>query len=112
MALPQIGKFELRQQGAYVARTQVRYMDNNGEWQMSEQTSNELAAQTYEIDPADLGVPDGATITYYLWVMAGRDVVAQESFVYAKGSVNKAIYRCSNVTVAPGLEYEGIAKTA
>jgi len=110
MALSQIGQFTLKQQGAYVARTQVRYMDENGDWQMSSQTSNELAAQTYDIDPGDLKVPDGSIVTYYLWVMAGKDVLAQESFKYAKGSQNKALYRCSNVTVAPVLEYEGVGK--
>jgi len=104
MALTQVGQFKLQQRGAYVARTQFKYMDDNGRWLMSAQTSNELAAQDYTIDPGDLNVPDGAIVSYYLWVMAGYDVDGQKSFTYVKGKPNTAVYKSSGVTVAPHLE--------
>src|SRR4051794_27474768 len=90
MALTRVGQFALAQRGGYVARTQFKYMDDNGRWLVSAQTSNELAPQDYTIDPGDLNVPDGATLSYHLWVMAGYDVEGTKSFVYVKGNKNTA----------------------
>ena len=108
MGLQQVGKFKLDQDGAYVARTEFHFMGDDGQWHWSQQTSNELAGQQYTTDPGDLGVPDGAIVTFKLWVMAGYDKEATQSFQYTKGSSKTAEYRSSGVTVNPGLEFNGI----
>lgn len=111
MPVPRVGKFELYQGGAYVARTQFKYMDDNGRWLISAQTGNELAGQTYQIDPGDVNVPDGSIVTYYLWVMAGYDRESPKSFIYTKGNNSTAHYSCGGVTVNPSLDFQEI-KTA
>lgn len=110
MALQEVGQFSLIQDGGYVARTEFQFIDpNTGHTGMSQQTNNELNPGTYITDPGPLGVPDGAIVTFYLWVMAGYDQLANESFIYKRGSTNTAQYRCKGVTITRDkLEFLGV----
>ncbi len=112
MGLQQVGKFKLNQDGAYVARTEFHYMGDDGVWRWSDQTNNELAGQQYTTDPGDLSVPDGSIVTFKLWVMAGYDREATQSFMYVKGNKNTAEYTSSNVTVDPHLTFNGVFTNA
>lgn len=111
MAMTQVGKFTLNQQGGYVCRTMFNYLDDNGNMHQSAQTSNELIDQSYITDPGDLGVPDGSIVTFYLWVMAGNDEAATQSFIYTRGSKNNATYMCNGTTLIGGkLHFQGISQ--
>ena len=108
MALKKVGKFKLDQDGAYVARTEFHFMGDDGKWNWSNQTDNELAGQQYTTDPGDIGVTDGSIVTFKLWVMAGYDKDATESFQYERGNPAIANYKSSGITVSPGLQFIGI----
>lgn len=110
MGLQTVGQFTLNQQGGYVARTEFKYIDmNNGNSGMSSQTGNQLVDQSYTTDPGTLGVPDGSIVTFYLWVMAGTDETATQSFIYESGNPATAVYMCNGTTLIGGkLHFQGV----
>lgn len=108
MALQQIGKFTLNQQGGYVCRTMFAYVDGNGQLVESHQTGNELLGQTYTTDPCDLGVPNGSMLWMKIWVMAGYDNQASQAFIYQQGGGSIAVYTCSGTTLSNHLSLDAV----
>jgi len=110
MALQHVGKFTLRQNGGYVCRTMFNCMDENGDTFQSKQTGNQLQYQNYTISPSDLGVPDGSTVWFYLWVMASlNDQTGAQAFIFDKSSPSVAHYSCSGITINVGLNLDGLS---
>ena len=109
MTIPEVGAFKLHQSSWYVCRTRFNIQDQNGKNSESSLTGNQLAQQTYDINPADLGVKDGDEVTYYLWVMAStHDQTAKESFIFRTESPVTAVYTCTGATVSPTLTFNGL----
>lgn len=100
MAIQKIGKFTLHNGGGFVARGQVAYIDDNGEKHLSRQTSDILLGQTHDVDPGALGVPNGAMISLYVFVVWGTDNEARQSFIFEQGSKVKANYTITGTTLS------------
>ena len=100
MAMKKIGKFSLHNGGGFVARGQVAYLDDNGEKQLSQSTGDITLGVTSDIDPANLGVPDGAIVSLYVFIVWGTDNEARQSFTYQKGNTTKANYTITGTTLS------------
>jgi len=92
MAMTTVGKFSLHNGGGFVARQMFTYMDDNGEKIASQSSGDILLGQTKEFDPGDLGVPDGAIVWSYVFVVWGHDNEARQAFTYKKGAPKTAAY--------------------
>lgn len=100
MAMKQIGKFSLHNGGGFVARGEVAWLDDNGEKQLSGSAGDLLLGQTYDVDPAALGVPDGSVVSLYVFVVWGTDNEARQSFLYQKGGTAVASYTITGTTLS------------
>jgi hypothetical protein len=99
MAMTKIGKFSLHNGGGFVARGEVAYLDDNGEKHLSGNTGDILLGQTKDVNPDQLGVPDGSIISLYVFVVWGTDNEARQSFIYQKGSNVTAKYTITGTTL-------------
>jgi len=107
-----IGKFSLENRGAYLCKIKLKKYDGDKtrEITASDKPFPELAwipiaipiiipipigKNTKIVDPGDFGVPDGAVITMYAYIVGGSKTPKQESdpFIYKKGSVNMGKFR-------------------
>ncbi|WP_406826882.1 FAD-binding protein [Pedobacter sp. KACC 23697] len=103
MSLQKIGMITLENSGAFVARIQISYQIGIGPKKMSIQTGNINGLTSKTVDPEQLGVPDGATVQLYVYVMWGKDVEAPQIFQYQKGNGLNVRYHVSNVAWDPVL---------
>jgi hypothetical protein len=100
MAMTKIGKFTLHNGGGFVARGEVSYLDDNGEKHLSGNAGDILLGQTKDINPGDLGVPDGSIISLYVFVVWGTDNEARQSFIFEKGGRKVANYTITGTTLS------------
>src|SRR4051794_30824030 len=98
MAMKQIGKFSLHNGGGFVARGEVAYLNDDGEKQLSGNAGDILLGQTKDIDPGQLGVPDGAIVSLYVFVVWGTDNGARQAFIYKSGSPGAGKFTISGTT--------------
>ncbi len=94
-----VGKFSLKNQGGFVVKLQFVYYDENGNKQHVDGTSGFDLGQTRTADPGDYGVPDGAPVALYAFVVWGSDNEAKQLFTYQKGSPVTANYTISGTTL-------------
>jgi len=99
MPLQQIGKMSLKNQGGFVTRMMVSYLDDNGEKQLSGHTGDITLGLSKTADPGDLGVPDGSIVSMYAFVVWGKDNEAKRVFLYHKGNPATADYTISGTTL-------------
>jgi hypothetical protein len=100
MAMTKIGKFTLHNGGGFVARGEVAYLDDNGEKKLTGNDGDILLGQTRDVDPGKLGVPDGAIISLYVFVVWGHDNEARQSFIFERGSRVTANYTITGTTLS------------
>ena len=100
MAMKNIGKFSLHNGGGFVARGKVAWMDDEGEQQLTSDAGDITLGVTRDVDPAALGVPDGAIVSLYVFVVWGYDNEARQSFVYKTGNSSVAKYTITGTTLS------------
>ena len=101
MAMQQIGKFSLHNGGGFVARGKVAWLDDNGEKKVSDGTAGDVTLGfDQDVDPGSLGVPEGAIVSLYVFVVAGYDNEARQSFIYKKGNPATAKYTITGTTLS------------
>jgi hypothetical protein len=108
MPLTQIGKMSLKNEGGFVARVQFAYVDDNGNKQLTGQSSDVLLGQTSTFDPGSMGVPDQSMVSMYVDVVWGTNNEAMRNFTYAKGNTSCANYMISGTTLNNDLGLIGI----
>lgn len=94
-----VGRFSLRNQGGFVVKLQFVYWDENGDKIHCDGTGNYPVGQTQSADPGEHGVPDGALVALYTFVVWGSDNEANQVFTYKKGSPVTAYYAISGTTL-------------
>lgn len=100
MAMQPIGKMSLKNQGGFVVRIMFTWLDDNGEKHLSSGHSSDITLGfTQTVDPGDLGVPDGAIVSMYAFVVWGKDNEAKRAFIYQKGNSQTAHYSISGTTL-------------
>jgi hypothetical protein len=100
MAMKEIGKFSLHNGGGFVARGEVAYLDDNGEKHLSGSAGDLTLGVTYDVDPGNLGAPDGSIVSLYVFVVWGTDNEARQSFIYKKGASATAKYTITGTTLS------------
>jgi hypothetical protein len=100
MALTAVGKFSLHNGGGFVARQMFTYMNDNGEKVATNASGDVTLGQTQEFDPGAFGVPDGATLWSYVFVLWGYDNEAKQGFTYKKGAPRTAAYTITGTTLS------------
>jgi hypothetical protein len=103
MPMQKVGSVSLKNSGGFVARIQFSYLDEDGNKQLTGQSGDVLLGQTLNVDPGDLGVPDGSWIYLHAFVVWGTDNEAKRAFVYEKGKNTTARYNISGTTLANDL---------
>lgn len=99
MALQEIGKMSLKNQGGFVVKVAFVWWDQNGNKHTSHDTGGFPLGKTETVDPGHLGVPDGSTVSMYAVVVAGKNNEAQQQFTYQSGNASVANYTISGTTL-------------
>lgn len=100
MPLTKIGKVSLRNQGGFVTRIMISYLDDDGEKKVTGDCSGDIPlGQERTVDPGNCGVPDGSNIALYAFVVWGTDNEAKRHFEYEKGNPQTARYTISGTTL-------------
>lgn len=100
MSKPVIGRFSLKNNGGFVCKLQFTYVDDNGNKNHVDGLGNLTLGFTDSADPGDYGVPDGADVSLYVFVVWGTDNEAKQTFTYKKGSTVTANYVISGTTLS------------
>lgn len=103
MSLQKAGKITLENAGYFVARIEISYQIGNGPKKRTSQTPDITKGTTRTIDPGNVGVPDGATVQLYVYILWGKDVEAPEAFLYEQGNGMNVRYNVSGVAWNPAL---------
>jgi hypothetical protein len=113
VALPQVGRIRLKNDGAFVISQRFVYIDSDGRQRMTGPTSG-----TYPIDdsntaaPSDHGVPDGAEVWTYADVVSGKSVQAHMPCINRTGASATARFHVSGTTQNNDLHFDGVSPTA
>lgn len=94
-----IGKFFLHNQGWFAVKIQFKYQASDGNWVHTSGTDGFPLGQSNTADPGDYGVPDGALVCLYAFVIAGSDNVSNQVFRYNRGSAGTASYIIAGTTL-------------
>ena len=103
-----IGKISLFNNGGFVVKLQFVYWDNNGNKIHVDGTAGYPVLQGDTEDPGKYGVPDGALVSLYAFVVWGTDNTANQIFVYKKGSPITASYTISGTTLNNDLTLDSV----
>jgi hypothetical protein len=94
----------LANHGGFVVKLQFVYYDlENGEKYHVDGSGDILLGQSHSEDPGDHGVPDGALIALYAFVVWGYDNEAKQLFTYRRGDPNTAYYTIDGTTLSNNL---------
>ncbi|MCL2383681.1 MAG: hypothetical protein FWC79_06085 [Oscillospiraceae bacterium] len=74
---------KLTNHAAFTVRLQFIYEDSEGRKIHTGGTGNILAGSSKTVNPGDYGVPEGAKFHVYASVVAGKDKVSCEEFLYS-----------------------------
>ncbi len=105
-----IGKVSLKNSGLFLAKIQFKYTDGQGVEKLSEKSENIVTSQTNVVDPGELGVPDGASITLKVDVVLGNDNTASNSFLYEKSNTLYANYEIEGTIFSNTLTFLNVAE--
>jgi len=108
MAMAKIGKFTLYNGAAIVARGSATSIDDYGEKTRSQTGPDITIWFKRDVNPGDLGVPDGAIVNLYVVVVAGTDNEARQSFIFDKRSTTVANYKITGITTSNTLELTSV----
>jgi len=104
-----IGFFNLKNNGAFVAKLEFEYYAGN-KWVRKSGTGDITVGNSKKASPGDYGVPEGSTVRLYVNVVAGKDKTSNESFTYKRGNGSVANYTISGTTLSNSLRYDGITQ--
>ncbi len=99
MPMQAIGKMSLKNSGGFVAKIQLSYVGSDGKKRTTRKSRDITLGVTKTVDPANLGVPDGATVYMRAFVVWGNDKQAEQPFVYRSGEPLTAHYVISGTTL-------------
>jgi hypothetical protein len=99
----EIGKFCLKNNGGFVCKLQFVYWDENGEKHHVDGGGNITLGFSDTQDPGAHGIPDGANVALYVFVVWGSDNEAPQMFTYRSGSASTANYSISGTTLSNSL---------
>jgi hypothetical protein len=94
-----VGRFCLKNQGGFVVKLQFVYYDEHGERHHVDGTDGYPIGQTECRKPSDSGVPNGAAVSLYAFVVWGTDNTASQLFTYDQSSTVTANYTISGTTL-------------
>lgn len=106
--MQQIAGFSLRNQGGFDVKLQFLYVDEGGNKVHVDGTAAYPLGQCKTADPGDFGVPDGALVSLYVFVLWGSNNEARQLFTYRRGSPAIADYLISGSRPDNELELTGI----
>lgn len=107
--MQQVGNFSLKDNGGFDVKLQFVYVDTKGDKHHVDGTGSYPLGQTKTADPGDYGVPDGAPVALYAFVVWGHDNTATQFFTYSKGDTTTANYTISGTTLDNSLGFEGLS---
>ncbi len=94
-----VGNFCLKNSGGFVVKLQFVYWDDGGNKVHVDGTAGYPVAQTECLSPDKAGVPDGALVSLYAFVVWGSDNTANQIFYYDASSTATANYTISGTTL-------------
>lgn len=104
-----IGKFQLRNNGGFVARIQFEYYNElTNQWIHVNGTDDITLGFTETAEPGNYGVPEGSLVKLHVKVVWGSDNEAKEMFIYEKNNDLTACYAVSGTTLNNNLKYVGM----
>jgi hypothetical protein len=90
---PPIGKIKLTNYGTLPVKLQLVYYDlETGEKHHADGSDSIPLGRSVVVDPGDHGVPDGALVTLYAFVVWGADCEDRHLFIYRRGNPHTACY--------------------
>lgn len=104
-----VERFSLLNVGGFVARLEFEYYDTKSNtWIHTKGTGNITIGQCKAADPGACGVPNGACVRLFAFVVWGADAIAPNMFIYKRGSKQTAQYSISGTTLNNHLNFGGI----
>lgn len=104
----EIGNFCLKNNGGFVCKLQFVYWDEDGNKHHVDGSGDiTLGCHTTE-DPGKHGVPDGANVALYAFVVWGTDNEANQMYTYKSGCTATPVYTISGTTLSNSLGLENI----
>ncbi len=104
----EIGNFNLKNQSTAVVKLQFVYFDDAGNKIHLDGTDGFPPGQSRTADPGDYGVPDGARVALYVFVVWGVNNEAEETFLYRQGNPRTAYYTVGGLQSDNALKHLGI----
>ncbi len=101
--MKKVGRFCLYNDGGFDVKLQFVYYDENGHRHHVDGTGAYPVLQTECRKPGDSGVPNGAGVSLYAFVVWGADNTASEMFVYDQTSTVTAYYKITGTTLQSDL---------
>lgn len=98
MDLEKVGSFSLHNGGGFVVKIQFKYLDGDT-WKYSKKSGDITLGVTKKADPGDYGVPNGSPIRLKAVVVAGKDNVANQQFIYDNSYSETADYLITGTTL-------------
>ena len=98
--------------GGFVVKISFDYVKENGDKNRSASGDSFPLGQTKTEDPGDLGVPDGAVVWMHADVVAGKDNVASQGFIYQQGNNQTAEYTITGTTLSNTMGLIGVTVSA
>ena len=107
--MQQISKFELQNNGLFIARMQIEYFsEESSTWIYAKRSGDIMTGFEKTVDPGAYGVPDGSMVRLTAYVVWGTNNEADQMFTYKKNSGQVAQYRISGTLHHNYLEYRGM----
>ena len=97
--MQKIGNFSLFNQGGFVTKLQFVYWDNEGNKIHKDGTGDITLGKSQSAKPGDHGVPNGAMVALYAFVVWGDDNEAAQVFTLDTSSEVTANYTISGTTL-------------
>ncbi len=94
-----VGNFCLKNDGGFVVKLQFVFWDEKGNKVHTDGTAGYPVLQTECRSPDQSGVPDGALVSLYAFVVWGSDNTANQIFYYDSSSTVTANYAISGTTL-------------
>ncbi|SCL68637.1 hypothetical protein GA0070606_4834 [Micromonospora citrea] len=102
-----VGKIRLHQNAWVVAKLQFTYLDG-GKMIHTDGSPGVALGNSVTLDPSEFGVPEGASVSAYIFVVWGNDNHGKEIFTMVHGSPNIADYTLEGTTLGNTLTYNGM----
>ena len=99
MDLEKVGSVSLHNGGGFVAKIQFKYYDG-ADWKDSTKSRDITVGATKKVDPGDFSIPNGTHIKLKVFVVAGKDNLANRELIYDNTSDETAEYVITGTTLS------------